>query len=256
MSEQKTLLNRALPGLLIAGSLGGVAAITVGLLAYLSPVDDGSRPTPLAQPGREGTVEVNNVAGQFELPPTVGPGGAGVPLLPAALSAPPPVAAGPVAAPIAKSAKARPLRIRIPKIKVNAPVGSVTVDIKGKLQAPSLAKPNLTGWYKFSPVPGEIGPSVINGHVSTKKGAAVFKRLKEIAKGDAIYVYRTDGKVTKFVVSGIEQVSKSSFPTSRVYGNVKNAQLRLITCGGVYNAKDHSYTDNIIVYATMSKKKG
>ena len=62
--------------------------------------------------------------------------------------------------------------------------------------------------------------------------------------------------MTRFTVSGIEQVSKSSFPTARVYGNTENAQLRLITCGGIYNKSAHSYTDNIIVYATLSKKKG
>src|SRR5437868_5827952 len=100
MSEQKTLMSRALPGLLIAGSLGGVAAITVGLLSYVSPADDGSRPTPLAM-AAEQLPGVS--AEQFQLPATVGPGGVGVPLRPAVLTAPAPVAAGAVAAPIAKS---------------------------------------------------------------------------------------------------------------------------------------------------------
>ncbi|WP_433512801.1 class F sortase [Nonomuraea sp. CA-143628] len=261
MTEQKPLLNRALPGLLIAGSLGGVGAIMVGLLSLAPPVDDGSGPGPQAQqPGD--TVQIQNAAGAFVLPPTVGPGGKNVPLTPARLDAPPPLAAAPVVAAIppaktkAAKAKAKPYRIKIPKIKVNATIGSVTVDLKGNLTTPPLTKPGLTGWYKFSPVPGELGPAVINGHVSTKKGAAVFYRLSEVAKGDQIYVYRSDKKVTRFTVSGVEQVSKSSFPTARVYGNTKNAQLRLITCGGVYNKAAHSYTDNIIVYATLSKKKG
>ncbi|MFD1537357.1 class F sortase [Nonomuraea guangzhouensis] len=257
MTEQKSLLNRALPGLLIAGSLGGVGAIMVGLLSLAPTVDDGSGPGPQAQPS---TVQIQNAAGAFVLPPTVGPGGKNVPLTPARLDAPPPLAAAPVVAPIppakTKAKKAAPVRIKIPKIKVNATIGSVTVDIKGNLTTPPLSKPTLTGWYKFSPVPGELGPAVINGHVSTTQGAAVFYRLSEVAKGDQIYVYRSDKKVTRFTVSGVEQVSKSSFPTARVYGNTKNAQLRLITCGGVFNKAAHSYTDNIIVYATLSKKKG
>ncbi|MFF4619355.1 class F sortase [Nonomuraea jabiensis] len=257
MTEQ-TPMQRALPGLLIAGSLGGVGLVMVSMLSLWPTTDDASGPLAAAQ-DTPTQVEVAN-AGAFVLPPTVGPGGKGVPLTPARLDAPPPLPAVPVVSPIpsakAKATRSRPTRIKIPKIKVNAPIGAVTVDSKGKLGTPPLTKPNQTGWYKGSPVPGELGPSVINGHVSTRKGPAVFDRLRELAKGDQIYVYRSDGKVTRFTVSGIEQASKSTFPTSRVYGNTSNAQLRLVTCGGVFNKTAHSYTDNIVVYATLSKKKG
>ncbi|YCK32568.1 class F sortase [Actinomadura sp. ATCC 39365] len=259
MAEQKTPMQRAMPGLLITGSLAGVGAIMVGLLSVAPKVDDGSG--TLAAADRPTAVQIEN-AGAFVLPATVGPGGKGATLTPARPDAPPPLAAAPTVPPIPKArtkaakAKAKPSRIKIPKIKVNAPIGGVTVDIKGNLGTPPLTRPNQTGWYRFSPVPGELGPAIINGHVSTRKGPAVFDRLRELAKGDQIYVYRSDGKVTRFTVSGIEQVSKSAFPTSRVYGNTKDSQLRLITCGGVFNKEAHSYTDNIVVYATLSKKKG
>ncbi|MEV4474740.1 class F sortase [Nonomuraea salmonea] len=258
MTEQKTPMQRALPGLLIAGSLGGVGLVMVSLLSLAPPVDDGSEPRAVAQ-AEPTTVEIAN-AGAFVLPPTVGPGGKNVPLTPARLDAPPPLAAVPVVPaipkPKVKTAKARPTRIKIPKIKVNAPIGAVTVSKKGVLGTPPLSRPNRTGWYKHSPVPGETGPAIINGHVTTRSGPAVFDRLRELAKGDHIYVYRSDGKVTRFTVSGIEQASKNAFPTKRVYGNTSNAQIRLITCGGVYNKTTHHYTDNIVVYATLSKKKG
>ncbi|GAA2309192.1 hypothetical protein GCM10010149_69180 [Nonomuraea roseoviolacea subsp. roseoviolacea] len=258
---RKAALNKAMPGLLVAGSLGGVGAIMAGLLSLAPAVDDGSAPVAgVVAQGEPSTVQIQNM-GAFVLSPTVGPGGKDVPLTPARPDAPPPPAAAPIVAaiPPAKTTtrkKPAPTRIKIPKIKVNALIGSVTVDLKGNLTTPPLSKPNQAGWYRFSPVPGELGPSVINGHVSTRKGAAVFYRLRELAKGDAIYVYRSDKKVTKFTVSGIEQVGKTAFPTSRVYGNTTNAQLRLITCGGVFNKTAHSYTDNVIVYATLSKKKG
>ncbi|GAA3244575.1 class F sortase [Nonomuraea helvata] len=257
--QQKTPMQRAQPGLLIAGSLGGVGMVMVTLLSLVPSMDDGSASLPAAAQDRPTPVQEMANAGAFVLPPTVGPGGKNVPLTPARPDAPPPLAAVPVVAPIptakAKTARARPTRIKIPKIKVNAPIGAVTLDTKGKLGTPPLSKPSQTGWYRDSPVPGEIGPAIINGHVSTRKGPAVFDRLRELAKGDQIYVYRSDGKVTRFTVSGIEQASKTSFPTSRVYGNTKDSQLRLITCGGVFNQAAHSYTDNIVVYATLSKKK-
>ncbi|MFG3442516.1 class F sortase [Nonomuraea sp. NPDC047897] len=261
-AEDRSPMSRALPGLLIAGSLGGVGAIMVGLLSLAPPVDDGSGPPQVVAQAEPSTVQIQN-AGAFVLAPTVGPGGKNAPLTPARLEAPPPLAAAPIVAAIppasrttAAKKKPKPVRIKIPKIKVNASIGTVTLDRKGSLTTPPLSKPNLTGWYRYSPLPGEKGPSVINGHVSTRKGAAVFQRLRELAKGDHIYVYRSDKKVTRFTVSGIEQVSKSTFPTKRVYGNTGDAQLRLITCGGIYNKQAHSYTDNIIVYATLSKKKG
>ncbi|MFG1709041.1 class F sortase [Nonomuraea sp. M3C6] len=259
-APQKTPMQRALPGLLIAGSLGGVGIVMVSLLSLAPPVDDGSGSLAAAQ-DQPTKVEVQN-AGAFVLPATVGPGGKDVPLTPARLDAPPPLAAVPVVSPFTpvktKTAKvkAQPIRIKIPKIKVNAPIGAVTMDAKGKLGTPPLTKPSQTGWYRGSPLPGELGSAIINGHVSTRKGPAVFDRLRELAKGDQIYVYRSDKKVTRYTVSGIEQASKTSFPTSRVYGNTNNSQLRLITCGGVFNQTAHSYTDNIVVYATLSKKKG
>ncbi|NBE94608.1 class F sortase [Nonomuraea sp. KC401] len=266
MTEQRTPMQRALPGLLIAGSLGGVGIVMVTLLSLAPPVDDGSGPlaapaaaheTPTMAPTK---VPMEN-AGAFVLPATVGPGGKDVPLTPARLEAPPPLAAAPVVPAIPKArkkstAQVRPTRIKIPKIKVNASIRSVTLDKQGKLGTPPLRKAGLTGWYRHSPLPGELGPSIINGHVSTRRGPAVFDRLRELAKGDQIYVYRSDGKVTRFTVSGIEQASKNTFPTKRVYGNTTNSQIRLITCGGVYNKTTHHYTDNIIVYATLSKKKG
>ncbi|MEU6720936.1 class F sortase [Nonomuraea sp. NPDC046802] len=259
MTEQKPTWNKALPGLLVAGSLAGVVAVMAGLLSLAPPpVDDGSGPNPVSM-DEPSKIQMEN-AGAFVLPPSVGPGGSAG-LTPARPEAPPPLAAVPTVAPIpvAKTkvakAKGKPTRIKIPKIKVNAPVGQVTVDIKGNLGAPSLAKQNLTGWYRFSPLPGENGPTVINGHVSTRKGPAVFARLSELVKGDQIYVYRGDRKIARYTVSGIEQVSKSTFPTARVYGNTSGSQLRLITCGGVFNRNAHSYKDNIIVYATLSKKK-
>ncbi|TDD47631.1 class F sortase [Nonomuraea terrae] len=265
MTEQKTPMQRALPGLLIAGSLGGVGIVMVSLLTLAPKVDDGSAPIAATAQPTPTTVGVQN-AGAFVLAPTVGPGGKGAPLTPARLDAPPPLPAVPVVAPIppaktkaAKTGKAtsvRPIRIKIPKIKVNAPIGGVTMGKDGKLGTPPLTKRNQAGWYRLSPLPGQAGPAIINGHVSTRQGPAVFDRLRELAKGDQIYVYRSDGKVTRFTVSGIEQASKNAFPTKRVYGDVDSAQLRVITCGGVFNQKAHSYTDNIVVYATLSKKAG
>jgi LPXTG-site transpeptidase (sortase) family protein len=149
-------------------------------------------------------------------------------------------------------AKSVPTRVRIPKIRVNAPVKSVGLDRDGFVQVPPLKRPNLTGWYRLGPTPGQLGPAVILGHVNTKAGPAVFARLTTLSKGDAVEVDREDGTVASFTVDSVERVHKKAFPTARVYGNLRTAGLRLITCGGTFDARSGSYNDNIIVYATLS----
>ncbi|SNT61304.1 LPXTG-site transpeptidase (sortase) family protein [Streptosporangium subroseum] len=255
----------ALPALLVAGSLGGVAVVMAGLLAYLGPVDvDEPYGPPISEAAN--TLALQNVPAPGEqapgqqsqdlsgLPAEVGPGGLDVPLTAAAPTAPPPMPVVQPPAPL-PSAGVKPYKIAISKIGLLAPLMALGVDAKKEIQTPPLSKPNQAGWYKNGPIPGQQGPSVVLGHVNTRSGAAVFSRLKEIKRGDKIKVSRSDGNTVEFTVDGVEQVSKTAFPAKRVYGNTGEATLRLITCGGVYNSKTHHYTDNIIVYATLSKTK-
>ncbi|WP_329089857.1 MULTISPECIES: class F sortase [unclassified Streptosporangium] len=246
-------------GLLVAGSLGGVAVIMAGLLAYLAPaVEDAPYGPPVPQAAGS-NVQIQEVpaagqqlaAGQT---PEVGSGGLDAPLTAAAPTAAPPLPVIMPPEPL-KSDGVTPRRLAIPKIGVLAPLMALGVDSKREIQTPPLSRPNQAGWYKHGPIPGQQGPSVVLGHVNTKGGAAVFSRLKEIKRGDKIKVSRSDGSLAEFTVDGVEQVSKAAFPSKRVYGNTGEATLRLITCGGVYNSKTRHYTDNIIVYATLSKTR-
>ncbi|GAA0386347.1 hypothetical protein Acor_26170 [Acrocarpospora corrugata] len=247
--QRRQRWNKALPAILIVGSFGGIALIMAGLLAVLSPEEaaiegpPGPGITPMAQqmPGA--------------LPPTVGPGGLDVPLTAAAPSAPPPIPAVVPVAPIVDVGAVLPAKIVIPQVGLNASLRTVGVLRNGEVQVPPLSQPKVAGWYKLGPVPGQPGPAVILGHVTTKQGPAVFHRLREVKRGSKIQIVRTDGAVAEFTVDGVEQVSKNTFPTNRVYGRLDTAGLRLITCGGVYNRRTGHYTDNIIVYATLSATK-
>ncbi|WP_353388801.1 class F sortase [Thermobispora bispora] len=252
---RRSLPQPVLAGMLIAGSLGGIVAVMAGTLALLSPSAEEADPVNAQRAGVSGAA----------LAPTVGPGGTDQPLTAAAATAPPPDPAARPRRPLTltpKNAsaarmtlartKGRPVRIRIPAIGVSAPVEPVGVDAKGEMQVPPLSKPNLVGWYRLGPAPGEQGPAILLGHVNTRAGAAVFYRLRELKRGNKIAIRRADGKTAIFTVDGIEQVSKLTFPTKRVYGNTATASLRLITCGGLYDAKTHHYTDNVIVYATLT----
>ena len=142
-------------------------------------------------------------------------------------------------------APGEPSRIRIATIGLDSPLATLHV-VKGALQPPKQF--GQAGWYADGTVPGDTGPAVIAGHVDSKAGPAVFYRLRELVPGDKVEVWR-GGTVVTFTVTRSAWYPKSAFPTDAVYGPTPDRQLRLITCGGVFNHALRSYRDNLVVYA-------
>lgn len=101
-------------------------------------------------------------------------------------------------------------------------------------------------------MPGETGPAILLGHVDGNQQPGIFNKLHQLARGDEIIVERSDHKELTFVVEHSLQVPKEQFPTEAVYGNTDKPQLRLITCGGVFDHAEHSYQDNVIVSANLA----
>ncbi|TCO65578.1 class F sortase [Actinocrispum wychmicini] len=147
---------------------------------------------------------------------------------------------------------AEPTGIEIPKIKAKSTLVPLGLNQDGTIEVPPVSAPMQAGWYTKAPTPGEIGPAVILGHVDGNKQPGIFYRLKEMATGDEILVSRKDGSTARFLVAKVDQVSKKDFPSDKVYGDVSDAELRLITCGGVFDRTAHSYEDNVIVYAVYT----
>jgi hypothetical protein len=156
---------------------------------------------------------------------------------------------GSVAAPLGTSS---PMTIVIPAIGVNAPVTNLGLNSNGTVQVPPLDNHNLAGWYDRSVTPGATGTSVILGHVDDYSGPSVFFSIKNLQKNDAIDVVRADGKTAVFAVDGVQKATKINFPTSDVYGNVNYPALRLVTCGGPFDAQTGEYLDSIVVYAHLA----
>jgi sortase (surface protein transpeptidase) len=149
-------------------------------------------------------------------------------------------------------AKSTPTRVDIAAIGVDAPIFASGVDKNGDLAVPPLSHPYRTNWYKDGPTPGQVGNAVILGHVDSKKvGAAVFYRLGQLTKGNRIDVTRSDGTVAVFQVTGVALYAKTKFPATLVFAPAATPGLRLITCGGSFDAKAHTYRGNIIVTAEM-----
>jgi sortase (surface protein transpeptidase) len=168
--------------------------------------------------------------------PSAGPGGLTPPGPPAPLPEP-----ATLTAPL-------PVALRIPAIGVRTRLTRLGVTRQGTLQVPG--SPSVAGWYTGSPRPGEIGSSVIAGHIDSYRGPGVFYRLRELHPGNQIYVQQADGRFAVFRVTAVHQYPKAHFPGAAVYGPVPDAELHLITCGGTYDHARHNYLSNIVVYGT------
>ncbi|MDT0277749.1 class F sortase [Blastococcus goldschmidtiae] len=142
-----------------------------------------------------------------------------------------------------------PVRVRVPAAGVDAAVTGSGLETTGALTVP--ADPAVAGWYAAGPAPGRPGPAVLAGHVDWTGRPAVFAGLDRLVPGDEIAVDRADGTSVRFAVDRVVRSPKDAFPTDAVYGPVSGAELRLITCGGVFDPAAGSYRDNLVVFARL-----
>jgi hypothetical protein len=145
-----------------------------------------------------------------------------------------------------------PVSVDIPAIGVHSVLLSLGVKPDGTMQVPPLQRtPNAAAWYKYSVTPGQIGTSVIEGHVDTKQGPGIFFRLGALRPGDLVNVRLADGITAVFRVTGVRQYQKSEFPAKTLYRATRFAGLRLITCGGAFNYATRQYLSSIVVFAFL-----
>ena len=223
----------------------GNRLLTLGIVGVLSGagwlIYDGSRTSQPPQPS--GSDAFQAVAAPA---PVLLPVPAPAPATPSAKR--PAVGTGPAG--IRPMAASVPVRIKIPTIRVNAPVVPLGLDGAEQLQTPPETNQNLAGWYSAGPTPGSAGNAVMDGHVDTRRGPAVFYNLGALRRSDPIEIDRRDGTVAVFSVDAVEVYQKNSFPDRQVYGPSRDPELRVITCGGRFS-KRSGYQANVVVYAHL-----
>ncbi len=143
----------------------------------------------------------------------------------------------------------RPVSMTIPALGVDAPIERLGVDSHQHLEVPS--DPATVGWYREGSAPGAAGAAVIAGHVTWEQEPAVFFDLGDLRPGQRVHVRRADGRTAVFAITKMEQYAKDEFPTAQVYRPVDRPVLRLITCGGQYDADSDTYTANVVAYGTL-----
>jgi hypothetical protein len=149
-----------------------------------------------------------------------------------------------------------PVSVEIPAIGVDSKLLHLGLNSDGTIQVPSLkTSSHLAAWYKYSSTPGQIGSAVIEGHVDSTQGPAVFFRLGALRPGDTINVTLADGVTAIFRVTGVREYVKSGFPTKAIYGATDFAALRLITCGGAFDYATRHYLSSTVVFASLTSSR-
>ena len=144
-----------------------------------------------------------------------------------------------------------PDRVRIPAIRVDAPLMGLALTRSGSLDVPPAGRKNLAGWYEAGTTPGETGTAIVAGHVDNAEGPAVFYDLGALRKGSTIEVDRRDGTTARFSVDSVEVYDAKDFPDAKVYGAARRPELRVITCGGGYS-RTTGYQGNVVVFAHLT----
>lgn len=145
-----------------------------------------------------------------------------------------------------------PVSLDIPAIHARSALLDLGLNTDGTVQVPPLARESQAGWYQYSATPGAIGSAVILGHIdSAAYGAGIFYDLGLLRPGDEVDVTRTDRVTAVFRIDRVAEYLKTAFPSAAIYGATPYASLKLVTCGGSFDARSGSYRDNIVAFATL-----
>jgi LPXTG-site transpeptidase (sortase) family protein len=141
-----------------------------------------------------------------------------------------------------------PVRLKIPKIKVDTALEQVGLTPEGTVGVPK--GPTGAAWYNLGPRPGDNGSAVITGHygywLNGKVG--VFTNLYKLRKGDKLYVKDEKGATITFVVREFRTYGEKDVATNVFVSSDGKAHLNLITCDGIWNKILKSYPKRLVVF--------
>ncbi|MCL5019357.1 MAG: class F sortase [Patescibacteria group bacterium] len=154
-----------------------------------------------------------------------------------------------VAQEVVKSVAGVPQTLIIPKIGVNSSIELVGEDSLGRMGVPTEVMD--VGWYKLGFRPGEKGNAVIDGHLDSPYGPAVFYNLAQLEPGDKIIVNDDRNQTHTFIVSRKEAYLYDQVPLGKVFASADKPYLNLITCGGSFDRSAKNYSQRIVIYSQL-----
>lgn len=120
----------------------------------------------------------------------------------------------------------------------------------GKINPPAGSVMWFTGFDRVAP--GDVGTSVIAGHVVANGRSDAFADLAEVAVGDEVEVTGIDGETRAFRVVRAGVVDKDELTTDQTVwgGNTSVRRLAIITCDDAYGFRDDGHrVANYVVIA-------
>ncbi|MES2953746.1 MAG: class F sortase [Patescibacteria group bacterium] len=147
---------------------------------------------------------------------------------------------------------ALPIRLVVPSLSVDANIQQVGITVSGAMATPKGFSD--VGWYKYGPLPGDQGSSVMAGHFDDALGGdGVFKHLADLSEGDLVVVVFDDGSTREFKVREKKMVPYQSADAESVFlARDGGSHLNLVTCGGTWVRGSRTYSERLIVFTDES----
>lgn len=140
-----------------------------------------------------------------------------------------------------------PVRLRIPRLALDSNIERVGMTADKAMGTPKQTQ--NVGWFAPGTVPGRTGNAVMTGHLDTQAGEpAVFWNLHQLMAGDDVYVDDADGRTVHFRVTAATSYPADAVPMQTIFGSATGSHLNLITCEGVWNARQKLYDRRLVVF--------
>lgn len=139
--------------------------------------------------------------------------------------------------------------ITIPSISVKAKIKEVAVRNDGQMDVPQDTE--VAGLLYPGTLPGEKGNVIIDGHVDSYTGPAVFFNLKKLRRGDPIIVSDVKGNKLTYTVDSMGIFTPKEAPIERIFGKSNEYRLNLITCTGRYSRKKKEHELRLVIFTKL-----
>ncbi|MDP2708541.1 MAG: class F sortase [bacterium] len=142
----------------------------------------------------------------------------------------------------------QPIRLKIPKINIDAAVEYVGLTSQGAMDVPKDSSD--VAWFELGARPGDNGSAVITGHYGRWKNGkgSVFDDLNKLSEGDRLYIEDEKGATITFVVREKRRYYPDADAKDVFSSNDGKSHLNLITCDGVWDKAAKSYSKRLIVF--------
>lgn len=140
-----------------------------------------------------------------------------------------------------------PTRLKIPSISLDVSVEHVGINSIGEMDTPKLIE--NVAWFELGVLPGEIGSAVIDGHYGWKNNKlGAFDSLSRVKIGEIVSIENDKGDIVTFLVRDIKKYDPKADASLVFTSNDGKSHLNLITCIGIWNQTENSYSERLVIF--------